>query len=445
MTQNPPTDEEIREKIRQRQEEAGQEEDTIPFLSAWPRLKPEAMGPQWVQEFVNAATEFSEADPAAVLFTFLPRFAAEVGNTPFLRVGDAKHPAILFSAIVGATGKSRKGTSAAPVRRLESMNLIEHNGYVPASVTPGPLSSGEGLIERIKDATMKWDPQACAMIVSDPGVEDKRLFVLSEELASAFKVMQRDGNNLSPTLRCYWDGKSMAPITKNNPIRVTDPHVCITGHITNEELLRVLDEGEHFTGLTNRFLWVCAKRGPLQPLPKGIHDNDLARFQKEYLRCAVFAQTMGEVFRTKRADDRWIDAYPELTKDHPGILGSVCNRAEAQTARLSLIFALLCGAKEIDVHHIDWALAAWEYTMRSAGWIFNVATEDPVKEKILGLLEEKGKASLTEIHKALGNNHPKEKIQDAIKSLESMGLISVEEVKTAGRPKQIISLTKKAK
>ncbi|EPR43776.1 DUF3987 domain-containing protein, partial [Desulfococcus multivorans] len=320
---------------------------------------------------------------------------------------------------------------------------IEYDGYVPASVTPGPLSSGEGLVERIKDATMKWDPQTNTMIISDPGVEDKRLFVLSEELASAFKVMQREGNNLSPTLRCYWDGKSVAPITKNNPIRVTDPHVCITGHITNEELLKVLDEGEHFTGLTNRFLWVCAKRGRLQPLPNGIHDNDLIRFQEEYLRCAKFAQTIGEVSRTKRADDRWIDVYPELAKDHPGILGSVCNRAEAQTARLSLIFALLCGAKEIDVCHIDWALAAWEYTMKSAEWIFDTGVKDPVQDKILKFLTENGKASLTEIHKALGNNYQKEKIQLSIKRLESGGVVSVKVVKTSGRPKQIIYLTKK--
>ena len=449
MTGKPPTRKELQEKIRQRQEEAtreretGQGEEVIPFISAWPKLKPEAMGPQWVREFIHASTEHSEADPAAVLFTFLTRFAAEAGRSAFLRVGDATHRAILFSGIVGATAKARKGTSAAPIMRLGKLHKISINGYALARTSPGPLSSGEGLIYNVRDESSRWDEKNHTEIVSDPGVEDKRLFVLSEELAGAFKVMQREGNTLSPTLRCFWDGASVSPLTKNNRISATDPHVCICGHVTHEELMTVLSGVEHYSGLSNRFLWVCAKRGPLQPIPIGIHENDLIKMQGLFIQCAKFAQNAGEVHRTKMAEKMWVDVYPELTRDRCGLIGAICGRAEAQVLRLSLVFALLCQAREIDAAHIEYALAAWDYSDKSAEWIFNVAVEEPIQGKIMALLKNKKEVSLTEIRDAFGRNMPAEKIHGAIKKMESLGAIRLTEKRGVGRPKQIITLNDK--
>ena len=45
---------------------------------------------------VNLATRNSEADPAAVLATFLTRFGVEVGPRPVLMVGDTKHYPRIF-------------------------------------------------------------------------------------------------------------------------------------------------------------------------------------------------------------------------------------------------------------------------------------------------------------------------------------------------------------
>ena len=58
--------------------------------------------------------------------------------------------------------------------------------------------------------------------------------------------------------------------------------------------------------------------------------------------------------------------YPALSAEQPGLLGAITARAEAQTMRLALIYALLDGAGEIDRVHIEAALAVWAFCEASA-------------------------------------------------------------------------------
>ena len=37
----------------------------------------------------------------------------------------------------------------------------------------------------------------------------------------------------------------------------------------------------------------------------------------------------------------WKEVYPELSREHIGLVGCLINRAEAQTLRLALVYALL--------------------------------------------------------------------------------------------------------
>ncbi len=120
----------------------------------WPVLSSKAL-PGIVGEFVQLATENSEADPAAVLATLLTRFAVEVGAGPHMWIGDTPHRARLATVIVGASSKARKGTSGKPVKRLFNTTgpIDDFSDYTPAQSTPGPFSSGEGIIHLIRDET----------------------------------------------------------------------------------------------------------------------------------------------------------------------------------------------------------------------------------------------------------------------------------------------------
>ena len=72
--------------------------DDVPLARAWPTLRPEAL-PGLAGRVVAAATADSEADPAAVLMTFLAWFGAAVGNGPRISIGEKAHCARLFVAI----------------------------------------------------------------------------------------------------------------------------------------------------------------------------------------------------------------------------------------------------------------------------------------------------------------------------------------------------------
>src|SRR5262249_19568713 len=99
----------------------------------------------------------------------------------------------------------------------------------------------------------------------DPGVSDKRLLVIENELASVLKMMSREGNILSISLRDAWDGRSLGTLTKNNPVRPTHPPVALVAHIPVDELKRYLDTTEAANGFANRILWLCASRSQLLP------------------------------------------------------------------------------------------------------------------------------------------------------------------------------------
>jgi len=80
---------------------------------------------------------------------------------------------------------------------------------------------------------------------------------------------------------------------------------------------------------------------------------------------------------TEAATRRWTGIYTALAVGAPGLLGEITNRAEAQVIRLALIYALLDRARQIDVVHLDAALAVWRFCEASARHIFGDTQGNP--------------------------------------------------------------------
>jgi hypothetical protein len=165
-------------------------------------------------DFVRAIDPYSEADPAAILLQFLTAFGSVVGSSPRFMVGATPHHLNEFVLIVGRTAKSRKGTSLGEVRA--ALAAVD-DGWARSRVLPG-LSSGEGVIYHVRDEHWGRNKKGEQELI-DEGVTDKRLLVLEAEFASALRVMQREGNTLSPVLRCAWDALPLGTLTKNSPQR----------------------------------------------------------------------------------------------------------------------------------------------------------------------------------------------------------------------------------
>lgn len=401
---------------------------------AFPMLDPEAL-PGLVGEIVHAATESSEADPAAVLATLLPLVGIAAGRGVWVSISDDQHHARLFNVLVGDSARGRKGTSAKPVQRVWKA-AAEHlsSAFLNAApfidqalnIRPGPLSTGEGLIYTIRDGD--GDPEG------DAGVPDKRLLVIEGEFAAVLRAMQRQGNTLSTALRVAWDGSDLAPMTKNQPIKTTAPHVGIVGHITRVELGSLLSSNDIFNGFANRFNWWCVRRTKLVPFARGMTDAAIREFGPRLAECVAEASMRGEVRLDDSAARLYEDLYPDLSADQDGLLGVVTARAEAQLIRFALTYAILDRARAITADHLQAAVAVSDFCQASASYLFGAGEPDPLANKILSLLES-GPKTTTDLHDGLGRHTEGPRLKGALEQLQAKGRIERQDTPTGGRPR----------
>lgn len=376
---------------------------------------------------VKLACKDSEAHPAAVLFTALAFAAATFGAISYFPVGDTKHPPRLFTCIVGQSARARKGTSAHPVERI-FQTAQEQYGLPPLTVTPGPFSSGEGIINAVRDASeimKKGEP-------IDMGVSDKRLLAILGEFGGTLASMARQGSTLSAVLRTAWDTGNIKPMTKLSQIKTTGAHINFVGHITKQELDHLLSTSDVWNGLANRLLWVCARRERLVPLPEPMDEKAVVALSKELGAAIRFAQTAGRIAFADDAKDLWISLYHEISTDEPHVVGIVTARSEPQLLRLAMIYALLDKSFFIEKQHINAAFAAWNYCEQSAAYLFGKAQTNPRAARVLDFLAT-GPKTKTELHHLFGRNLQAVALNALLADLETKGQIESTGGGKAGR------------
>src|SRR5262249_42933624 len=251
-------------------------------------------------------------------------------------------------------------------------------------------------------------------VIADDGVADKRLLADETEFAQVLKVLQREGNSLSPVLRQCWDTGSLRTLTKNNPARATGAHVSISAHTPRPELVKHLKDAEVFTGFATRFLWLCVRRARL--LPDGGRALDLSPLGTRLHLALASARNIGPMVRDAAARRLWYEVYPPLSAERGGLYGAVTGRAEAQVLRLAMVYGLVDGQRTIGEAHLRAALALWSYADASAKLIFGAEPEDPLTGLVLTRLQEAGAAGLTrtDLHNAFSRNIPAAKLVEAL-------------------------------
>jgi hypothetical protein len=357
-------------------------------------------------------------------------FGNAIGRGAFFRVGADLHHLKLNIALVGETSKGRKGMSWGYPREL--MRAADEQ-WIDERVLHG-LSSGEGLIYAVRDR-LEGENKKGEMVVLDEGVEDKRVLVLEAELAGVLKVMSRDGNTLSPVIRQAWDDGALQTLTKNSPMKATDAHVSIIGHITKAELLRHLTETEAANGFANRFIWLLVRRSKELPFGGEWHTVDIAPLVRRLSSALEFGSAPVLVTWGDSAREIWPEIYGPLSEGKPGLFGAVVGRAEAQVARLATLYAVMNESHEIEREHLLAALALWEYSENSARFIFGDATGDPVADQIFNALRAAGKDGMTrtKISNLFGRNMSSERIAQALNLLHAARRVRRKPQKTGGR------------
>jgi 5S rRNA maturation endonuclease (ribonuclease M5) len=414
-------------------------------VDTWPVLQEEALY-GLAGDFVRAIEPHSEADTAALLTQFLATFGIVIGRNRYFQVEATRHYTNIFLVIAGLTSRARKGTSAghteAPIRTVDATwSLANHIKGA---------GSGEGLIYAVRDKRMgkeamreKGKITGYQEIEVDPGVEDKRGLYQTGEFSSILKVAAREGNTLSEVIRDIWDTGYLRNATKGSPLTATDAHIGIIGHITIDEVQKLLTSTDMANGFANRFIWICARRS--KELPEG-GDLDTVNFAPllKRLRTAVtFGKGTGRMQRDAQAKAAWAAVYGMLSEGSTGLADTILARAEAQVLRLSMLYALLDESSTIRHEHLNAALAVWQYAEESATYIFGQVTGDESSDVLLDALALAGEDGLTaraisdDVYK---RHKSSEEIARAIAALTRQGRI-VAEVRTGkGRPSKIYRL-----
>src|SRR5262245_42320952 len=398
-------------------EEAEHSQDSHFAEPAWPVMHRAAYY-GLAGEVVETIAPHSEADPVAILLQFLAAFGNAVGISPYYQVEGDKHRAKLFIVTSGATSKGRKGTALGRIRQL--MEIADPD-WERDNIQTG-LSSGEGVIFHVRDPISTLGKDGMTEQV-DAGVTDKRLMLVTEEFAGTLRVMERAGNTLSPVLRDAWGTSKLQTLTKNSPIKATDSHISIIGHVTDDELRAVLTRIEMANGFANRFLFARVRRSKLLPHGGNLDFATLQELGEQVAERLTQARTLGRITMTDAAAEAWEKNYAALSCDRPGLLGAVLGRAEAQVIRIALIYALLDNAEQIDLRHLRAALAVWAFCEDSATQIWGDMLGDDVADTILTALKTGGLAGVgrTEMSNLFSRHVPSARITMVLQNLHSAG------------------------
>ncbi|GAA5011837.1 DUF3987 domain-containing protein [Kitasatospora paranensis] len=346
----------------------------------------------WVGETVRELDPTTEADPVAVLVNLLSAGGAVIGPGPFLWIGNDRHPALIWALTVGATAAGRKGAASNTVRRLLKAAVPE---FI-ATNTPSGLSSGEGLIEAVRDGDT--DPKTGK---ESEGVLDKRLWVVESEYGITMARARREGSSLGGVLRQAWNGEDLG-VMNRQAMHATAPHIALIGHISPRELRAKMQDSELAGGTYNRFLPVFVHRNSLLPDAAGAPENLVTNLASAWRTVLSDARRVGEVQLTEQAAQLWREeVYPALSggEDDDGPLAEFTARAAPYAKRTAMVYALLDHKQHIEEEHLRAAWALIRYARASAAHILGPAasgTGDPNLDKLAAAVRAAGGGGLTQ-------------------------------------------------
>lgn len=352
----------------------------LPQSASWPEpLRQEAFR-GIAGKFVEALLPYSEADPVALLLSFLSAFGSVVGPHPYDAIGSDRHGARIWPVFVGETAAGRKGTSLAPV-----VELFDQVDPTWSPRRKGGIGSGEVVIFEVRDP-VREDSGDGKIVTKDPGVEDKRLFIAESEFVGLLTVNGRDGSILSPVLRAAWDGGTLQQTVKHSPARATDAHITVLGHITPDELRKGLKAVEKANGFANRFIFAMVRRSKLLPRAGALPPGLLEDFVEPLARLVDKARTCRLVKPTETFWQVYEPQYERLSSPPPGLAGSTLARGAPYVRRLALVYALLDGESLMYADHAKAALAVWDYCEASTRSLFEgrmgIADDDKLLEAL---------------------------------------------------------------
>lgn len=373
-------------------------------------------------EIVGAIAPLTEAEPAGLLVLLLTIYGALAGHWKTIYQG-SHQAANIYTLLVGESSHGRKGTAWGVMRDVFAAAVPGWESIL----VPG-LGSGEALIEHLRPPD---DPK--------PGEQhEHRALILESEYSRLLSTMSRQGSTLSPVVRDAWDGQPIGRFLARSRTLVLWHHVALVAMITPSELRQILTTTDQANGFANRHLHVAVRAARWLAFPESV--RGAVQPYLPPLRTAIAtAQITGELRWSMDGAFAWEAFYNGLRGSRePGLLGAMLARAEAQVARLALLYALLDRSAEISDEHLAAALAVWEYVVASTVWVYGRSTGNRDADTLLRTLRAMGPLALTELRDATGLYKTSDR-DEIVRLLLEQKLIRREVVKTGKRPKIVVS------
>jgi hypothetical protein len=395
-----------------------------------------------VGDIARTGSQSTEANPYAVAASAIAYLSAALGRRAYMPIGDNINHVRLFFIHVGRSSRGRKGTSKSLIKMIDKV-LRNRNQKLAPNFHTGGLSTREGLATLIHDGYREGKTVV-------PPIDDKRLLVMESEFANILQQSKRDGNTLSAALRDAWDGTSIKPAIKNNPVTTTDPHITIIGDITPSELRTLMDRRELSNGFANRFIffWAEGEKVVALPPPTPATVIDALTDRMAQVLSYVGADQHGKndaICMELGPDARSLyeDIYLDELQDRSAgerITGLLERRAP-MLLRLAMLFALTDQTKVIEVHHINAALAWVRYWVESVKFIFQSADEEAgtalasdIAKRIATFLNDHAQATRTELSRKCFSGHVHKSVIDTALDELLTANPPIIEVQTVPRP-----------
>ncbi|WP_436788231.1 DUF3987 domain-containing protein [Yinghuangia sp. YIM S10712] len=334
----------------------------------------------------------TEADPVAILVTLMAAGGVMVGRGPHVRIGDDRHPALIWPLIYGNTSTGRKGSS-----RSTAMRIVRAADEIFAvrNVVSG-LSSGEGLLEELRDQDDDEEGGSGGRDRPDP--DDKRRLVVESEYAVTMARGKREGNTLPGMLRQAWDGDHLSVMNRSK-LKASDPHVGIVAHITQREFRAKVQDSEMAGGTYNRFLPFYSHRNLMLPHPVGAEEQIVTAYGIKLREHVAAARSVGLVRFSTAASKVYTDElYEALTDDSSaGPVAEFTARAAAYCQRIAMLYALLDHRAQIEEDDLRAAYDLVGYSQDSARHLLlGSGTGDVNLDKLIRAVRDAGPDGLTQ-------------------------------------------------
>lgn len=339
-----------------------------------------------------AAEPYTEADPVGILVSLLAGCGVLIGPDTYVDVGSSRHRVLIWPILFGTSGTGRKGEATNT-----AMLFLNHAFPSLRDKTVSGLSSGEGLIEAIRDPDE--EPAKAGKDPVQVGTEDKRLLCIESEFSSVLARAAREGNTLNSILRAAWDGGDLMILNRQR-VRASGSHIGIVAHVTPKEFVAKMAKADMAGGTFNRFLPVWVDRARRLPVPERVPLTSLTSLTSHLVRQIDLARRQTSITLSPEADALWRDELYDLltpdVDDREDLASEFTRRSQPYCRRLAALYALLDLPTPsyplepfrserygiVGVEHLRAAYALVRYSMDSAAYVLAGTSKDRAMDRL---------------------------------------------------------------